>query len=134
VELLSTAVRIAEATSGRLTEREVDIAENQLEVDKTEEMIRALAPQQRLALKACYLLLSRENRKISTGQAYQGYTEICTHERFRPLSQRRFSDLVSFLDLYGLINGQVLSRGRYGNTRTISWSLSKEVVRRFLEN
>jgi cell division control protein 6 len=51
VELLAKAVRVAEETSGHLGEMEVDIAESRLEVDKTIELINALATQQRLALQ-----------------------------------------------------------------------------------
>ncbi|MFC1895246.1 Cdc6/Cdc18 family protein [Thermodesulfobacteriota bacterium] len=134
VELLAKAVRVAEETSGRLTEKEVDIAEEKLEVDKTEEMIRALATQQRFALKACYSVLSQGQKKISTGQGYHAYCQICESESIRPLTQRRFSDLISFLDLYGLINAQVISRGRYGNTRDISSALPPDVIDRLLKN
>lgn len=134
VELLTKAVRVAEESTGRLTEKEVDIAEQKLEVDKTEEMIRALATQQRLALQSCYSLIIQGKKKISTGYAYQAYYQICNNERIRPLTQRRFSDLISFLDLYGLINAQVISKGRYGNTRHISSSLPQEVVMRFMKD
>jgi cell division control protein 6 len=132
VELLVKAVRVAEESSGRLTDKEVDLAEHRLEVDKTEELIRAMASQQRLVLRACYLILSRNHKKLSTGQAYEVYRKICHDEQVRPLTQRRFSDIISFLDLYGLINARVISKGRYGNTREISSSLPAEVVKRFL--
>jgi len=132
VELLTKAVKIAEETTGRLTESEVDIAADMLEVDKTEELIRALAPQQRLALKACCLATAKENKKVSTGQAYQVYARVCRDEKMGPLTQRRFSELIGSLDLYGLINARVISKGRYGNTREISSSLPTEVVERFL--
>ena len=132
VELLAKAARIAEKTTGQLTEKEIDTAERSLEIDKTEELIRVMASQQRLALQACYLLLSKGKRKISTGEAYEVYTRACEGEMYRPLTQRRFSDIISFLDLYGLINARVISKGRYGNTREISGSLPNEVVKRFL--
>jgi cell division control protein 6 len=124
---------VAEETSGHLTEKEVDIAEHRLEVDKTVALIQALAVQQRIALQGCYAVLSRSGRRVSTGQAYDGYQAICTHERIRPLTQRRFSDIIGFLDLYGLINARVISKGRYGSTRDISGSLNGEVVRQLLE-
>jgi len=132
VELLSKAAAVAEETSGRLTENEVDLAENRLEVDKTVSLIQALATQQRLALQACYSALTNRERKISTGQAYDVYGKICDLEQVRPLTQRRFSDIIGFLDLYGLINARVISKGRYGNTREISSSLTDEVVQKFL--
>jgi len=133
VELLSKAVSIAEETSGKLTEREVDVAEQRLEVDKTVALIRALATQQKLALQGCYSVLSKENKRVSTGQAYEAYRAICDKEQVRPLTQRRFSDIIGFLDLYGLINARVISKGRYGSTRDISGSLTGDVVEKFLK-
>ncbi|MGD0916055.1 MAG: AAA family ATPase [Thermodesulfobacteriota bacterium] len=133
VELLAKAVIVAEETSGRLTEREVDIAEQRLEVDKTVALIRALAIQQRLALQGCYSVLSKGNKRASTGQAYEAYRTVSDKEQVHPLTQRRFSDIIGFLDLYGLINVRVISKGRYGSTRDISGSLNLEVVRHLLE-
>ena len=133
VELLAKAVSIAEESSGRLTEKEVDLAESRLEVDKTVALIQALATQQRLSLEACYAVLSQGDRRVSTGQAYEQYRKICEGEKFHPLTQRRFSDIIGFLDLYGLINARVISKGRYGNTREISSSLTGEVIGKFLK-
>lgn len=133
VELLVKAVRIAEQTSGTLGELQVDRAAQTLEVDKTEELIRTLASQQRLSLMACYQALrSQPNKKPSTGHVYQTYVNLCEYEDARPLTQRRLSDMISFLDLYGLINARVISHGRYGKTREISGSLPTEVVARLL--
>ncbi len=132
VELLAKAVSLAEETSGQLTEKEVDLAESQLEVDKTVALIRALATQQRLVLQACYLVLAKGEKRVSTGQAYEAYRNICDGDQVRPLTQRRFSDIIGFLDLYGLINARVISKGRYGNTREILSSLNEEVVQKFL--
>ncbi len=133
VELLSKAVRVAEESSGRLTEREVDIAEERLEVDKTEELIRSLATHQRMALTACYTVLRNQSaKKATTGQVYITYHSVCDQEIIRPLTQRRFSDMVSFLDLYGLVNARVVSKGRYGNTREITGSLPADVIKRLL--
>ena len=130
---MAKAVSVAEETSGRLTEKEVDFAEAQLEVDKTVALIRALATQQRFALQACYAALAKGQRRVSTGQAYQTYSTICNEEQIRPLTQRRFSDIIGFLDLYGLINARVISKGRYGSTRDISGSLNLQVVKHLLE-
>jgi len=132
VELMAKAVSVAEETSGRLTEKEVDSAESQLEVDKTVALIRALATQQRVALQACYSALEGGQKRVSTGQAYEEYRKISEGEQVRPLTQRRFSDIIGFLDLYGLINARVISKGRYGNTREISSSLTDEGVQEFL--
>jgi cell division control protein 6 len=133
VELLSKAVRIAEETTGRLTEKEVDIAEERLEIDKTEELIRTLATQQKMSLLACYSVIDKGLKKATTGQVYEVYRKMCEQEIIRPLTQRRFSDMISFLDLYGLVSARVVSKGRYGNTREIFGSLPTEAVNRILK-
>jgi cell division control protein 6 len=129
VELLAKAVRVAEETSGHLGEKEVDIAESRLEVDKTIELINALATQQRLALQACYRLLAKGASKVSTSQSYETYRGLCQEQKTRALTQRRFCDMVGFLDLYGLINARIVSLGRYGKTREIMSSLPDRVVK-----
>ena len=134
VELLATAAKVAEETSGRLTVDEVDAAEHRLELDKSEEMIRVLATQQRVALQACYLAISKFRRKVATGQAYEVYCSLCDGLRINSLTQRRFSDMISFLDLYGLITARVVSKGRYGNTREISSALPMEIIERLLNH
>lgn len=132
VELLTKAVRVAEETTGRLTEAEVDAAEHRLEVDKSTELINTLATQQRLALQSCYCLFRNKNKKVTTGQAYEVYRSVCDSHGYSPLTQRRFCDMISFLDLYGLINARVVSMGRYGKTREIVSSLPEQVVTGFL--
>jgi len=132
VELLSKAVRVAEETTGRLSEKEVDIAESRLEVDKSLELINSLAIQQRIALQSCYCVLRKGVTKVSSGQAYDIYKCNCRNQGTRSLTQRRFCDIISFLDLYGLINARVVSKGRYGKTREIMRSLPDKVVEEFL--
>jgi cell division control protein 6 len=132
VELLTKSVRVAEETSGYLREEEVDIAEHKLEVDKSTELINALATQQRLALQSCYCLFENKITKVTTGQAYEVYSRICCKQGYQPLTQRRFCDMLSFLDLYGLINARVVSMGRYGKTREIMSSLPDQVIKGFL--
>ena len=134
VELLAKSVRIAEETSGVLTDVEVDLAESSLETNKTEELIKSLAYQQKLALRACYRGLSRTKARLSTGDAYTVYTILCEEEGTKVLSQRRFSDMVSFLDVYGLVNAPVISKGRYGKTRELSVSLSRDLVSSLIGN
>lgn len=132
VELLAKAAEAAEEGPGRLSEAEVDKAALLLEADKTRQLIDALAPQQHLALRACYHGLEKERRRLSTGLAYAWYDRLCSEHCTKPLTQRRFSEMVSFLDLYGLVNACVTSKGRLGKTRDISASLPTQVVRDLL--
>ena len=88
-----------------------------------------LPTQKRLALQACCRLLSKGASKVSTSQSYETYRGLCQEQKTRALTQRRFCDMVGFLDLYGLINARIVSLGRYGKTREIMSSLPERVVK-----
>ena len=133
VELLTRSVKIAESTTGVLTDVEVDSAHSALEIDKTEELVASLAYQQKLALLSCCIGLKKVRGRLSTGDAYQVYIELCHRQGTRSLTQRRFSDMVSFLDVYGLVNAKVYSRGRYGKHRELSSALPEDVIERLLK-
>jgi cell division control protein 6 len=86
-----------------------------------------------LALKACNALLAKTHKKIIADQAYEAYLKLCSIENVRPLTQRRFSDIISSLDLYSLINAPIMSMGRYCSTREISSALPREITKKFLQ-
>jgi len=56
------------------------------------------------------------------------YQRLCNHLGMEALTQRRVTDLVSELDILGLINAVVVSKGRYGRTKEISLSVPAESV------
>ncbi|MBU0666764.1 MAG: hypothetical protein KKC26_05365, partial [Nanoarchaeota archaeon] len=64
----------------------------------------------------------KKKGEIYTGELYNLYKEISSKLGFRPLTQRRVSDIIVELDMLGIINGKVTSKGRYGRTREISLS------------
>ncbi|MEK6853998.1 MAG: cell division control protein Cdc6, partial [Nanoarchaeota archaeon] len=56
---------------------------------------------------------------IFTGEVYELYKKYCAEIGLRPLTQRRVSDILSELDMLGVITARVISKGRYGRTREI---------------
>ena len=69
-----------------------------------------------------------ENRKnIFTGDIYEIYQKLCKKIGQRPLTQRRISDIIAELDMLGMINAKLISKGRYGRTREITVSLPSQV-------
>ena len=57
--------------------------------------------------------------RILTGDVYTTYSQICAENNTTPLTQRRVSDLIGELDMLGIINAKVISKGRHGRTREI---------------
>ena len=52
---------------------------------------------------------------------------MCSELDVSELTQRRVSGLISELDMLGVINAKVISKGRYGRTRQISVDLSENI-------
>ncbi|HEC72500.1 MAG TPA: cell division control protein Cdc6, partial [Thermoplasmatales archaeon] len=65
---------------------------------------------------------------ITTGEVYEVYKDLCKKNRTDPLTQRRVTDLISELDMLGIITARVISKGRYGRTRDIRMSSSFDEI------
>ena len=128
VELLTKSAQIAERKGKSLTIHEVEQAEKELEVEKTISLAQSLPLHQILCLLACYTLLVRRKQRIHSGDVYDQYKSLTIQIKHRPISQRRFSDIINALDLYSLINARLVSHGRYGKTREIESTIGKELI------
>ena len=68
-----------------------------------------------------------------TGEVYDIYKELCKKIRTDSLTQRRVADLISELDMLGIITARVISKGRYGRTREINVSSSSDEILKILK-
>jgi cell division control protein 6 len=103
----------------------VDKAIEEIEKDKYVAMIKNSPKQLQATLFSIISSTSRADSPLHTGEAYGTYRAFCGKIKMRALSQRAFSDLVSELDMYGFIQAQLLSQGRYGRTKQIIVNLPK---------
>ena len=118
LELLRVDGEIAERNRFKKLELEhIDEAENKIERDRITEMVLTQPKQFQATLYAIY---SSELKKMYTGDVYDIYRSLCARIGLKPLTQRRLSDIVSELDMLGLINAKVVSKGRHGRTRVVS--------------
>ena len=51
------------------------------------------------------------------------YQDVCDQTKTDALTQRRISDILAEIDMLGLINAKVISKGRHGRTREIRLSV-----------
>lgn len=131
LDLLRVAGEISErGGKSMVTEDHINLAEKKLDRDKTLEIINNQPKQSKCVLFAILKLTKEGNQKIQTGDIYDNYVEICRSNRLTPLTQRRVSDLISELDMFGVVNAKVVSKGRYGRTREIKVDLSKDIMER----
>ena len=132
--LLRVAAELAER-DGReiITEDYVQRAKNQIELDCTQEIIRSLPLQSKLALLGIVVTQERGSEKMTTGEAYDVYKALCKKVGTKPVTQRMFTDYISELDMLGIINVRLISKGRYGRTREISLAVSNVEARKVIE-
>jgi cell division control protein 6 len=69
---------------------------------------------------------------VNTGEVFNVYQHLCKRVGVDQLTQRRVTDLISELDMLGIVNAVVVSKGRYGRSKEISLSVPAEETRRVL--
>jgi archaeal cell division control protein 6 len=124
--------------SGELAEREnknrvslahVDMANEKVDRDKILDYIQSAPKQLQLVLYSIISLTEqRKNEKIYTGDIYNLYQQLAGKTRTESLTQRRVGDLIAEADMAGVINAQVISKGRHGRTREILLSIPGQIL------
>ena len=79
------------------------------------------------------ILISPQKKNFFTGEIYDVYGNICKQTKSNVLTQRRVSDILAELDMLGIINAKIISKGRYGRTREIALSIEENIVLRLKE-
>lgn len=129
LDLLRIAGEIAERKNSKsVDEIHVDTAESKLDTDRILEILRTQPKQSQMVFKAILGLHKKGETNIQTGDVYDLYTNICAKNNLNSLTQRRVSDLIAELDMFGIINAKVLSKGRYGRTKRIKVNLPKSLI------
>ncbi len=129
LDLLRTAADTAERNGdSRVTIAHVKSAKNSIEFDAVSEGIRTLSSQSKIVLMSITKNVEVDNPRMTTGDVYNKYKEICDVLDIKPLTQRRVTDLISELDMMGIINASVRSFGRAGRTKEIELAAPKENI------
>ncbi|AFO55722.1 MULTISPECIES: Cdc6/Cdc18 family protein [unclassified Natrinema] len=127
LDLLRTAGELAERSQAEtIVEEHVRQAQDKIELDRVVEVVRTLPTQSKLVLFAIILLEKNGVHSINTGEVFNIYKRLCEEIDADVLTQRRVTDLISELDMLGIVNAVVVSKGRYGRTKEISLSVPLE--------
>jgi cell division control protein 6 len=134
LDLLRMSAELAERNkSPKITKKHVKQAQSKIEIDRIVEVVRTLPTQSKLILYAIVLQEkhnknSGSNIAITTGELFEIYGDLCKKARVDALTQRRVADLISELDMLGIITARVISKGRYGRTRDIKISSPEDIM------
>ena len=137
LELLRVAGELADrSNSEKVYSKHVDLAEEKIDYDRVLDVVSNQPKQSQAAL---FSIISksggRNDSPVFTGTVYEHYRGLCGRIGLSPLTQRRLSDIISELDMLGVITARVISKGRYGRTREIvvPKTLHEPSVRKALE-
>lgn len=133
LELLRVAGELASRRDQAIVRIEdIDAAEDKIERDRITDMVRTHPKQFQATLYSILSLGSNKKVNIQTGDVYELYKDLCKKTNLRPLTQRRVSDIIAELDMIGIINTNVISKGRFGRTRDININLPNIVEKKVL--
>jgi len=126
LDLLRIAGELSERDGkNEIGEEYIDLANLKIERDKILDIVEGEPKQFQLVLYSI-MKLTRENKELGrfyTGDVYNYYQDVCARTKTDVLTQRRISDILAEIDMLGLINAKVVSKGRHGRTREIKLSV-----------
>ncbi len=129
IDLLRIAGEVAEREGlKQIDDSCIRRASEKMEVDRVDEAIRSLPVQN----KAILFAVSRFDGGTNTGELYIAYSNLCKKLGIETLTQRRLSGILGDLDLLGLVEASVVSKGRRGRTKKIQLLIGKDTLEKTL--
>ena len=129
IDLLRIAGEVAEREGlKQIDDTCIRVASDKMEVDRVDEAIRSLPVQN----KAILFAVSKFDGGTNTGELYLAYSNLCKKLGIETLTQRRLSGILGDLDLLGLLEASVVSKGRRGRTKKIQLLIGKDTLEKTL--
>ncbi len=120
LDLLRVSGELADrGNADMVTERHVRMAQEKIETDSMVECVSTLPTQSKAVLRAMLILEQMGKRIFTSGEVAMVYREVARLIDLDVLTHRRITDLISELNMLGVINVRLVSRGRYGRTKEI---------------
>jgi cell division control protein 6 len=130
IKLLNVAAKTAELNQANLiTDEHVRLASQRIEVDKESQQLDAFSLHEKLLV-----ITIMKSPNISTGDIYSAYKSLCKITHQNELTQRRITQMLSEIELSGLISGRMIHQGIHGNTKKFNLTVSPELVKNTLKS
>ena len=136
LDLLRISAELADREEREIvTARYVNLAQNVMENDQVKNIISTLPIQNKATFASIIVNQgSRKNGQQTTGEVYETYSRICNIFKLEVLTQRRISNLISELDMQGLIHAKTVSLGRQGRTKYINLAIEENQLKIVMKN
>lgn len=126
IDLLRIAGELAERQqSDKVTAEYVREATQKMEENKEEKSLKSFPLHEKLVLIA----IMKANGS-STGEIYSSYKNLCKVVRKDELTQRRITQMLSEIELSGLISGRLIHQGIHGRTKKFKLTISSDMIKK----
>ena len=128
IKLLNVAAKTAELNQDNsITDEHVRLAAQRIEIDKESQQLNAFSLHEKLLV-----ITIMKTPNISTGDIYSAYKSLCRITCQNELTQRRVTQMLSEIELSGLISGRMIHQGIHGNTKKFNLTISPDLVKNTL--
>ncbi len=125
IDLLRVAGEIAErAQKTSINENHIRLARNKIEENKEVTALQSFPLHEKLLIIAVM-----KTSELTTGAIYTAYKGICKTVRQPDLTQRRVTQMLSEIELSGIISGRIIHQGIHGNTKKYKLTITRETVK-----
>jgi cell division control protein 6 len=125
IDLLRVAGEIAEREQAdSIKEEHIRKASLKMEEDKETTALNSYPLHEKLLI----LAVMKANG-TTTGEIYHSYKNLCKTIRQKELTQRRITQILSEIEMTGLISGKIIHQGMHGRTKKFSLTLQPETVK-----
>ncbi|MFB5623356.1 MAG: Cdc6/Cdc18 family protein [Nitrosopumilus sp.] len=126
IDLLRVAGELAERQqSDKVTIEHVREASQKMEENKEEKSLKSFPLHEKLILIA----IMKANGS-STGEIYSSYKNLCKAVGKDELTQRRITQMLSEIELSGIISGRLIHQGIHGRTKKYKLTISSEMIKK----
>ncbi len=126
IDLLRVAGELAERQqSNHVTIEHVREASLKIEENKEEASLKSYPLHEKLVL----LAIIKANGS-STGEIYSSYKNLCKSVGKDELTQRRITQMLSEIELSGIISGRLIHQGIHGRTKKYKLTVTSEMIKK----
>lgn len=125
IDLIRIAGEIAERQqSDKVTEEHVRDASQKIEENRETTALKSYPLHEKLLILAVM-----KAGGSSTGEIYSSYKGLCKAIRQKELTQRRITQMLSEIELSGIITGRLVHQGIHGRTKKYKLTISTETIK-----
>jgi len=126
IDLMRVAGELAERQqSEKVTKEHVREASQKIEENKEETSLKSYPLHEKLVILAIMKATGS-----STGEIYSSYKALCKTVGRDELTQRRITQMLSEIELSGIITGKLVHQGIHGRTKKYKLTISPELVKK----